>query len=95
MPDGNRDVIEQRVREWNFTFNSEAERLEAAAVRRAAKFIRAHHSLFPAGVRASSATAAAVLAVKAYGLFLPGEPSGNPLETAQRVMQQARIFDQT
>jgi uncharacterized protein len=94
LPDGNRDVIEQRVREWKFTFNSEAERLEADAVRRAAQFIRAHHSLFPAGVRAGSATAAAVLALKVYCLFLPDEPSCTPLETAQRVMQQARSFDQ-
>ena len=70
VPDGDRKVIEQRVHEWEFSFTSDAERADAEAVRRAAQFIRTHATLFPAGMRAGSATAAAVLAVKIYPLFL-------------------------
>lgn len=93
LPDGNRGAIETRVREWNFTFASDSERLLAQAVRRAAQFIRDNHALFPAGLRAGSATAAAVLAVKTYTLFMTPELPPDAREFAQRVLAEARDFD--
>lgn len=93
LPDGHRSVIEQRVREWQFTFGSDDERLQAVAVRRAAQFIRDNQLLFPAGVRAASATAAAVLAVKTFALFMAEEPLPPAPEMAQRVLAAARAFD--
>lgn len=93
VPDGNRSVIEQRVRTWQFTFGSDDEHRQAEAVRRAAQFIRANPSLFPAGVRAPSATAAAVLAVKTFALFTAAEPLPPAPELAQRMLTMARDFD--
>jgi uncharacterized protein len=92
VPDGNRAVIEQRVREWEFTFTSDVQRAEAGAVRRAARFVRANAALFPAGVRAGSATAAAVLAVKTYPLFL-AEDAAPPEQLVRRMLELAREFD--
>ena len=93
MPDGNRTAIERRVRAWQFRFGSEGERREAEAMRRAAQFIRDHAALFPPGMRASSATAAAVLAVKTCALFLDPDPAEPATETARRVIEAAHAFD--
>jgi hypothetical protein len=92
VPDGERPVIEQRVREWVFTFESDAQRAEAAAVRRAARFVRANAALFPASVRAGSATAAAVLAVKAYPVFM-AEVAAPPEQLVRRMLELVREFD--
>jgi hypothetical protein len=97
LPDGERPIISERVLAWRFDFGNEEERVEAAAVWRAAEFIRCHSTLFPEDMRAGSATAVAVLAVKTCDLFLdaahpPG--TGESLQQAvQRVMDAARAFD--
>ncbi len=66
-------------------------------MRRAARFIRIHRAQFPAAVRADSATAVAVLAVKTYELFLDtSQPSGSDesvRQAVQCVMEAARLFD--
>lgn len=93
VPDGHRPAIEQRVRAWEFRFGSDVERGEARAVRRAARFIRGNPALFPLGMRAGSATAAAVLGVKTYPLFLDPERAEPAEETARRVIEAARAFD--
>lgn len=94
-PDGHRPVIQERVREWRFAPADEAGRERAASVRRAAAFIRSHAQLFPAAVRAHSATAAAVMAVKVHALFL-GDPDVGavpPEELVRQVLAAAREFD--
>lgn len=96
-PDGERPIIRQRVREWAFSFEGGDAEL-AAAVRRAAAFMREHAELIPPPVRAQSAAAAAVLAVKVYPLFLGGQPAGEapaaePRELARRVLAAVRQFD--
>jgi uncharacterized protein len=93
VPDGNRAVIEQRVREWRFSLDSAAEQAQAEAVRRAAHFIRDNALLFAPGMRARSATAAAVLAVKTYPVFLAGQEPAAPDVMARRVVDAARAFD--
>jgi len=101
-PDGRRPVIQERVREWRFDFPSEEERAQAGALRRAAHFIRSNAGLFPPGMRAHSATAIAVLAVKVWPLFTSETPTNekgdgsedpSPLEQARRVLEAARAFD--
>jgi hypothetical protein len=86
-------VIQQRVAEWVFTHEDADALAHAAALRRAATFIRAHAGLFPGAVRAHSATAAAVLAVKVYPLFLPIEPQVPADQMVRAVMEAARAFD--
>jgi len=93
MPDGDRPVIAGRVKAWRFIYRSDQDRREAQAVSRAAQFIRASQALFPPGMRAGSATAAAVLAIKTYPMFLSGHESRSQEELAQRVIDAARAFD--
>jgi Fe-S-cluster containining protein len=97
LPDGDRPVIRQRVLAWRFDLKSEEDRVAADAVKRAAQFIQANASLFPVAMRARSATAVAVLAVKVSGLFWnsaasPGLHEPAPL-AVQRVIDAARAFD--
>jgi hypothetical protein len=89
VPDGERPVIES-AREWLFTFDRRARR--GAAVRRAARFVRANAALFPPSVRAGSATAAAVLAVKAYPVFM-AEVAAPPEQLVRRMLELVREFD--
>jgi hypothetical protein len=92
-PDGPRPLIRARVREWAFSYGDGEER-QAAAVRRAAQFIRRHAALFPPAMRAHSAAAAAVLAVKVYPLFLERGGGGAPAEERVRhVLEAVREFD--
>ncbi len=70
LPDGDRPVIQKRVQAWQFEYADEQAEVQAQALRAAAAFIRKHSDRFPAGMRAASATAAAVLAVKAWPVFL-------------------------
>ena len=98
-PDGERPVIRRRVREWQFAFAGDASLQKAAAVARAAAFIRAHAALFPAATRAHSATAAAVLAVKAFELFMEGDAGEGPVgatagQRAEAVLRAAQAFDE-
>lgn len=91
-PDGDRKVIRDRVREWRFDFAAEADAARAAAVRRAAAFIREHAALFPPAARAHSAAAAAVLAVKVHALFL--QPLAvTPAQRVHEVLAAAAAFD--
>lgn len=96
-PDGDRPVVRDRVREWVFSFEGNDEN-DALAVRRAARFIRAHADLFPARVRAQSAAAAAVMAVKVYPLFLgagegDGSGGGSAESMVKRVLEALQAFD--
>lgn len=94
LPAGERPLIYERVRDWEFRLESDQERRDAVAVRRAAQFISAHHGLFPEAMRAQSPTAAAVLAVKAYPLFAKeAVPVADPEGLALRIIEAVRAFD--
>lgn len=93
QPDGERPVIQQRVAEWSFTYEDEQARASAAAVRAAGIFIREHAASFPAAMRAHSATAAAVLAVKVYPLFMAGGDARPDAALVDAVLEAARRFD--
>lgn len=98
LPAGNRGIINQRITTWKFSCDDEQDRVASGAVLRAAQFIRAHSAKFPAGMRAGSPTATAVLAVKTYGVFLDdriGSDAG-PVAADKlvlRVIESAREFD--
>jgi hypothetical protein len=95
VPDGNRPMIAERVRAWEFTYASDEERSQALAVRRAADFIQSNRALFPPAMRAGSATAVAVLSVKIYPLFVSGVPAQQPVEQLLRlVIDAVRDFDE-
>lgn len=95
VPDGERPVIRERVLEWRFDLYDRRDQESAAAVQAAAAFIRAHAGQFPAGMRAHSATAAAVLAVKVYPLFIAGQAVAQPAVAGRiaDIIAAARAFD--
>ncbi|MEO8315259.1 MAG: YkgJ family cysteine cluster protein [Pseudomonadota bacterium] len=98
LPDGARPVIQERVLAWRFAFGSADEQAAAEAVQRAARFISSNSALFPAGMRAGSATAVAVLAVKTQALF--ADVTGTPgmddsiQQRVRRLVDAAHAFDQ-
>jgi uncharacterized protein len=93
LPDGERPLIQQRVRDWEFDFESPDARRQALAVVRAATFIRENPGLFPVSMRAQSATAAAVMAVKGFELFLSDQSLERPELVAQRLVAACAAFD--
>lgn len=93
LPDGGRPVIRERVLEWHFDQEDEETQRAAVAVRRAASFIIGHATLFPPAVRAHSAAAAAVLAIKTYHLFLDPVQDESPQRLVQEVLKAAVEFD--
>jgi uncharacterized protein len=93
LPDGERPDISSRVRAWRFDVDTAEDAAAAAAVQRAAQFIRAHSALFPPAMRAASATAASVLAIKTYAVFLAAESGQQPEETVRQVIESAMAFE--
>jgi uncharacterized protein len=102
VPDGERPVIRERVLQWRFDFLNREELAQHDALHRAAGFIREHAAQFPPAMRADSAAAAAVLALKTWPLFARGASTNEkgdepedppPHEQARRVQEAARAFD--
>lgn len=65
-----RPVINQRIREWQFSYESGEERIAHRAIQSAAAFITKHADRFPAHWNTATPSAVAVLAIKVYGLFV-------------------------
>ena len=63
-------LISARVRAWRFRYPTKRDRDLQAAVKAAAKFIESHSECFPEEKRSHSSAQTAVLAVRAYEVFL-------------------------
>lgn len=89
-----KNVINQRVREWRFSYPSEQDRRQHSAVLAAASFIRKKRSSFP-GERAPTApTGIAVLAIKVYSVFLDADVQAkSDAEIATAIIDASRKFD--
>ncbi|MGC3981401.1 MAG: YkgJ family cysteine cluster protein [Steroidobacteraceae bacterium] len=93
IPTGdNRPTINQRIKQWRFTYESAAEQQAHAAVQAAATFINEHSAAFPAGWLPDNPSGIAVLAVKVYELFL-SEPMSDAAEMAEAIVKASRAFD--
>jgi Fe-S-cluster containining protein len=87
-------VINQRVNAWRFAYPTEADRRAHAAVRAAADFIRARKSSFPGGRAPDAPTGIAVLAVKAYPIFMDTAGQvGEDADVAKAIIEASREFD--
>lgn len=93
-------MINRRVNRWRFTYPTERDRAEHRAVVAVVKFIREHADAFPRGRVPDSPSELAVVAVKAYGVFVvpDQESAGNGgvrsnSELAAAIMDACREFD--
>lgn len=87
-------VINQRVSEWRFRYESAADRRAHEAVMAAASFIRRQREAFPGGRSPTAPTGIAVLAIKAYSVFLdPGVMQREPADIARAIIAESRRFD--
>lgn len=66
---GPRPIINQRIRAWQFTYESEEDRETQRAIQGAALFISQHVDQFPSQWNVASPSAIAVLAIKVYDVF--------------------------
>jgi len=88
-----KQIIDKRVREWRFSYPTEADRSEHEAVRAAAAFLRQQRDSFSVRVPATP-MGVAVFAIKAYGVFLDPETRQKDAPTVARAMLEAlRMFD--
>jgi hypothetical protein len=92
--DARRAVINERVQAWEFSYAGEAARNAHRAVSAAAAFIRDHAALLPPGWAPTGPTGIAVLALKVYTVFLPGDlPAAGDAALAAAVLSSTREFD--
>lgn len=90
----NKTVINQRVREWRFTYENESDREAHRAIRAAAAFIRAHCERLPEYRLPKSPSGIAVLATKSYEVFLSAaDEERDPTEIARAIVEASRAFD--
>lgn len=91
--DAGKPIIDKRVREWRFSYPSEADRLEHEAVHAAAAFVLEHRDSF--SVRVPTAPMGiAVFAIKAYAVFLEmNNEARAPRDVAHAMIEAIRMFD--
>jgi Fe-S-cluster containining protein len=87
-----RHTINQRIARWRFEYADDTGRAEHRAVTAAANFLRQHPVRFPSGNIPSLPGDIAVLALKAYAVFL-GDMSDDRA-TAAAIVAACRAFDQ-
>lgn len=92
--------INRRVQRWRFGYPTEVDRAEQRAVLTTARFIRDHAASFPGGKVPSDPGQLAMVAIKAYQVFLDDrEESSHPpkertdVEIAQAIVAACRTFD--
>jgi Fe-S-cluster containining protein len=86
-----RDVINERVARWRFEYPGAGDVQEQRAVRAAAAFLRQHPVRFPGGHVPARAAEIAVLAVKAYPVFMAA--AGSHEDTVAGIIEACRNFD--
>jgi uncharacterized protein len=88
-----RYVINQRVRAWRFTYETELEERQHEAIKNAARFIRENGAAF-AGRAPTAPSGIAVLSIKAFDVFLdPAVQAQSPEEIASAIVEARRAFD--
>lgn len=99
--DDGKTIINQRIKRWQFSYPSVRDRDEHLAVQAAATFIREHAHCFPGRRVPSDSSQLAILAIKAYDVFL--EKDGNITERgtasdndiADAIVEACRVFETT
>jgi len=87
-------VINTRVHAWRFTYANNSERRAHAAITAAATFIREQRAHFPGGRAPTAPTGIAVLALKAYAVFVDaGVNEQSPEQIALAIIAASRAFD--
>ena len=84
-------VINQRVARWRFEYPAERDREEHRAVTAVASYLRQHPVRFPGGHVPSRPSEVAVLAVKAYTVFL--DPPVGDAGIRAAIIQAVHEFD--
>ena len=90
---GERAEINQRVSEWAFTYPAQRDRDEHGAVREAAAFIRKNGDRFAQEQRPVTESQVAILAIKAYELFLSPSKRRSDAELVRAIVEECEAFD--
>ncbi len=79
-------TINERVLQWEFSYPTELDRKQHAAVMAASKFLQVHPEGFPEGFLPSNPSQIAILAIKAYDVFLE-ETDGSAAEAIVKAVK--------
>ena len=96
--EADKELINQRIGLWKFSYPTKLARAEHAAVQAAGQFLGERANCFPIGVVPGNPAQLAVLAIKVYEVFVNHE-SGSPertrtdAEIADAVMERLKQFD--
>jgi len=73
-----RALVTQRTRRWKFTYSTQDDRDQHAAVQAAAQFVQEHPDCFPAGVVPGNPAQVAILAINVCDVFVGDDAESRP-----------------
>lgn len=82
-----KDLINQRIRRWRFSYPTDGDRDAQRAVRAAATFLREHADGFPDGFVPSNPAQLAILAIKVYEVFVDDASTSDASPTVRDVVE--------
>lgn len=89
-------VINRRIRAWQFTYETEADRIAHQAIQAAAQFILQHVDAFPSNWAPRVPAGVAVLALKVHHLFIAtNQATMTVADRINAVMSSSKDFDQS
>ena len=87
-------TINQRIREWQFSYAADQDRQIHQATKAAASFVEKNRAFFPGGRAPSAPGDIAVLALKVYQVFLRPEAEDlTPAEKVEAIVRASREFE--
>jgi Fe-S-cluster containining protein len=89
--DDKKQKIVQHSLRWQFDFQTDYERKQISALRKAARFLKEHADLFPEGFVPRNTTQQAILAIKVYNVFL-NKPIKNDLTDEEKNKKLVRAI---
>jgi hypothetical protein len=89
-----KEVINQRVKSWKFSYPTAQDRADHLAVQAAASFIQKNAASFPGGRVPDNPSQLAILALKVYSIFLDKDKTATNPQIANAIIKASREFDQ-
>jgi len=91
--DENQAQINQRIKNWKFSYPTPSDRAAHSAVQAAAAFIMDHADCFPNESVPTNPSQLAILALKVYTVFLGDSPARSNPEIAKAIMEANERFE--
>ena len=91
VDDDEKVLIDRQARRWEFSYPTEADRIQHDAVRAAATFLQEHNEVFADGTAPTNTTQLAVVAIEVHDAFLRRDSDSDELRRVDPDPQEVRV----